>query len=306
MISNYTEKKVADYLEPGKRYLIRFGHGLGDTIMFIPCLDQLRLEHPECVIDLYVECGQEEIWESVADKDDPTYDEIFHLDFPMAEGSDLTKPEKCCIEELGCASVTKTAILPAKASPFVSMNLHGTALPDSVCCPPEVARTIWDEVTDFGKIPIECHFTHVFHNPVNDIHDAGTVNLMPQYTFLTRDVRDCRANLHNLIGMIQHSWAFIGVASGPLVVALATMPTKTLYLQKHHEIQCYTKQTIASLDLFNYQPGTVLQWLNRLEIDEPTDFASSSSQSSESAMLNDQDKVVIRPDETGSAFTSEK
>lgn len=303
MISKYAEKKVAEYLEPGKKYLIRFGHGLGDTIMFIPCLEQLRSEHPDCTIDLYVECGQEEIWASVADKDDPSYDEIFHLDFPMAEGSSLTKPEKCCIEELGCTAVTSTAVLPDKASPFVSIHLHGTALPDSVSCPAEVAKAIWQEVLDFGKIPIECHFRHVFHNPANDIHDTDTGNLMPQYNFITRDVRDCRANLHNLIGMIQHSWAFIGVASGPLVVALSTKPDKTLYLQKNHDITCYTKLPIESVDVSNYKPGTVLSWLNQVEIKDPVEYATSSSTSSDSknaVYIGEADTIIIRP---GSSFS---
>ena len=305
MIISYAEKKVAEYLEPGKKYLIRFGHGLGDTIMFVPCLDQLRIEHPECIIDLYVECGQEEIWESAIDKDDPQYDEIFHLDFPMAEGSLLTKPEKCCIEELGCSPVTKTAILPAKASPFVPIHFHGTALPDSVGCPPEVARAIWNEVKDFGKIPIECHFKHIFHNPVNDIYNADTGLLMSQYDFITRDVRDCRANLHNLIGMLQHSWAFIGVASGPLVAALATIPNKVLYLRKHHDIACYTKQAITSVDVFNYQAGTILKWLDQLEMDEPVEYASDSM-SSASQNRENTDTIVIQPNDhnTGSKFST--
>ena len=36
------EKKLVDYLAPGQKVLIRFGHGLGDTLMFIPLLEALK------------------------------------------------------------------------------------------------------------------------------------------------------------------------------------------------------------------------------------------------------------------------
>ena len=74
MITDYKDKKLAEYLEPGMKALIRFGHGLGDTIMFMPAFTLLRRLYPETQIDLYVECGQEEIFESVPDKEGKDYD----------------------------------------------------------------------------------------------------------------------------------------------------------------------------------------------------------------------------------------
>lgn len=254
MITSFQTKKVAEYLKPGGKYLIRFGHGLGDTIMFVPLLDRLRELYPDCQLDLYVECGQEEIFDSVPDKDAPGYDEVFSLDFPMAEGSDLTKPAKCAIEELGIEPITGVAELPDKPSPLVCLHFQGTALPDSVGCSEEVAAQIWQEVTDFGKVCLEAHYEHIFHNPVN-----------ARFGFIDNSVRRYRANLHSLIGLIQHSWAFIGVASGPFVVALSVMPERTLYLEKHHKLECYTQQTSARVNTFNYEPGSVMRWLEQLE-----------------------------------------
>ena len=45
MIRDYKDKKLSEYLEPGQKVLIRFGHGLGDTIMFIPALEKLTEIH---------------------------------------------------------------------------------------------------------------------------------------------------------------------------------------------------------------------------------------------------------------------
>jgi len=222
--------------------------------MFIPLLDKLRELYLDCQIDLYVESGQEEIWESVEDKDAQGYDEVFSLNFPMAEGSDLTKPGKCCVDELGLKPITNVAKLPDKPSPLVCLHFHGTALPGSVGCPEEVAAQIWQEVTDFGKVCIESHFLHMFHNPVNT-----------KFGFIDNSVRRYRANLSNLIGLIQHSWAFIGVASGPLVVALSVMPERTLYLEKHHKLECYSELAVPSINVSNYEPGSVTRWLDKIE-----------------------------------------
>ena len=64
MITSYKDKKLVEYIKPGGRYLIRFGHGLGDTIMFMPAFYRLQQLYPESQIDIYLECGQEEIFVS--------------------------------------------------------------------------------------------------------------------------------------------------------------------------------------------------------------------------------------------------
>jgi len=127
-------------------------------------------------------------------------------------------------------------------------------LPSSVNCPEEVARQIWQEVKDFGKIPVECHFEHLFANPNN-----------VKYGFIDVSVRGYRANLNNLIGLIQHSWAFIGIASGPFVTALSVMPERTLYLEKSHPLKTYTKRTdIRKVNVNEYKPGMVTDFLKSL------------------------------------------
>jgi hypothetical protein len=253
MITSY-EKKLVEYLKEGQRVLLRFGHGWGDTQMFIPVFELLKKAYPAIHFDLYVESGQEEIFESIKNKDDPNYDYVFSLDFPMAEGSPETKLEKCCKEELGIEPPLNTKLyFNNYVNPFVAVHFHGTALPEAVGCPEEVAQRIWGEITEAGFIPIECHYEHIFHNPAN-----------AKYGFITRHVRDIPARLSGLIGLIQHCGAFIGVASGPLITAFNIMPEKTLFLEKNHKFENYYRYPIAKVNVLDYRDGSVKNWLQEV------------------------------------------
>lgn len=257
MITNFKDKRVAEYLRelpPGGRALIRFGHGWGDTQMFMPAFESLKSQFPTLQIDIYLECGQEDIFDSVKDKEGTGYDVVFSLDFPMSEGSELTKGEKCCVEELGIEPVNGFAKLKPHDSPLVACHFQGTALPNSVNCPEGVAQKIWHEIIEAGKIPFEVHFEHVFHNPVNR-----------KYGFVTNTARGSRANLKNLIGLIQHCFAFVGVASGPWVTAASVLPERTLYLERAHPLKSYTRKDMASVKVMEYRDGTVKEWLASLQ-----------------------------------------
>jgi hypothetical protein len=263
MITDFREKKLASYLVPDQKVLIRFGHGLGDTMMFYPCLEALRCLYPQTVIDLYVENGQEEIWTSIGDKDAPGYDLVFSLDFAMSEGENgLTKAEKCCRDELGIPAVDRPwTRLPCYDTPLVCCHFQGTALPGSVNWPWDQARQVWQEVAAFGKLPFECHFQHGFHNPANE-----------QYPFVDNSARRYRASLPNLIGLLQRSWAFIGVASGPWCVAMSVLPGRTLLLEKDHKLESYTHEPAARLTLDDFQEGQITSWLTSLR-DDPKEEA---------------------------------
>ena len=254
MITNYKEKKLVEYLTDNQKVLIRFGHGLGDTLLFMPIFDKLKELYPNIQFDLYVESGQEEIFKSIKDKDAHGYDHVFHLDFPMSEGSNTTKPDKCCRDEIGIEPITDVAKLSSYDSPLVAVHFSGTALPDQVGCPEEIAIQIWKEIKEAGFIPIECHFEHCWHNPVNK-----------KYSFINASVRDSIPKIKSLIGLLQHSKAFIGVASGPFVTALSVMPERMLYLEKKHKVHNYTSKDIPTIYINNYQSGSVKDWLLKLK-----------------------------------------
>lgn len=261
MITDYRGRKLVEYLQPGGKYLIRFGHGLGDTLMFMPALQRLRMQHPECTIDVYLESGQEEIFNSAQDKEGEEYDEVFHLDYPMSEGGrNGTKTEKCCRDELGMDGKMLPDVAPLDEweSPLVAVHFQGTALPGSVNCPADVASQIWQEVVDADMIPIEVHFQHMFHNPVNE-----------KYKFVSRHVRDCKASLPSLIGLMQRCRAFIGVASGPFVVALSVMERdRIMYLERRHGLENYVRHNmdIVRVDVNQgYEKGMVKSWLLQMD-----------------------------------------
>lgn len=277
MIDDFRDKRLAAYLEPGQRVLIRFGHGLGDCLMFAPCLNALRAQFPETQIDLYVENGQEEVWPSVAGKDAPGYDLVFSLPFSMSwsefrrteceappshvaplasswKGANLTKQEQCCRDELGIEPPAREwAFLPDCESPLVGVHFQGTALPGSVNWPEWAAKQVWDEIMAFGKTPIECYYAHIFDNPAN-----------AKYDFVDPTLRNVPGKLSSLIGLLQRCWAFIGVASGPWCTAMAIMPERTLFLQKDHRAEGYTHEPVARLTLDDFREGQVTTWLNSL------------------------------------------
>jgi hypothetical protein len=256
-ITDFTEKKLVGYLHDGMCVLIRFGHGWGDTQMFMPIFYRLKELYPKVHLDLYLECGQEKIFDSYPNKEGgPEHDIIFSVNFPMAEGSSQTKVEKCCSDEIGIdPGLLEPHLFKPYPSPLVAVHFQGTALPNSVNCPPRAAQLIWNEIRDAGFIPIECHFEHVFHNPMN-----------AKYEFIDCTVRGCKPELSSLIGLIQRCRAFVGVASGPLITALSVLsPDNVMYLERLHKIENYVKFPVPKVNVMDYKEGSVRAWLQSFQ-----------------------------------------
>jgi len=261
-IDSYEKAKLTDHIRAGDKVLIRFGHGLGDTMMFMPIFDKLQRDYPEVKFYLYLESGQEHFWPSVPKMhaEGLGMDKVFVVHFPMSEGHahGLTKQHYCCEVEIGIdppeEEFAQLKEYKAYPSPYVLCHFHGTALPDSVNCPANVAAVIWEEVLAAGKIPVECHFMHMFANPVNE-----------QFDWIERHVRDVQPTIHKLAQMMAHSFAFIGVASGPFCVSMGFNPERTLYLENRHPVATYAKrETPASINVNGYQKGEVQRWLGTL------------------------------------------
>lgn len=265
----YSKKKLVEYIKPGGIYRIDFGCGVGDLIMWYPQFEYLQKTYPDCHFDLYCESGQEKIWGTVFDRDEAPYDHVFHLNFPMSEGSNLRKAEKSGLEELGLtpeqiAEIPELAKIPPCPAPggwvdripnLVGIHYHGTALPNSVGCPEPVARQIWQEVKQAGYIPIETHFIHVFHNSVNEL-----------FPWIDFHMRETTATLSNLFGLLQRLQAFIGVASGPVVAAMSIMPERVMYLERNHPLKTYiSDKRVQSVSVMDYKSGSVYEWLEGLE-----------------------------------------
>lgn len=265
----YNEVKLHDFLKTkgAKRVLLFFWHGLGDLIMFLEPYRALRAALPDVHFDLGIikGIGQEEIvpdalgFTTDADLDKLDYDVVSKIHFPMSEGQEqYTKGEWCCIHELGIEPVSGHTIGPCPTeSRLVAVHYNITCLPGS-CNPSEaVAGQIWKEIRGAGYIPIESHFEHTFHNPVNK-----------KFDFVDATVRGCRPRISTLAGLIKSSYAFIGVVSGNFHVATSILPpSRILLLEKDFTAPMFTKLPIGRCNIKDdiFKGGEVTQWLTALQ-----------------------------------------
>jgi len=264
LITSYDHAKVSDYLikESPRKVCLIFWHGLGDVIMFLSPLSELRSLFPETRIDIALQdgVGQEELFPEGLLITTPNeaiegYDYTFQIHFPMSEhlNGAHTKQGWCCIQELGIDPIDDYPILKEYPSKLVACHFQATALPDPINPSEETTELIWKEIIEAGYIPIEAFFKHRYYNPVN-----------AKFGFIDCTIRQAKPSIKTLIGLYQHCAASICVASGNLPLSLSVMPERTLYLQKAFSIKCYTKQDIETVDINEYEEGVVKEWLDKL------------------------------------------
>jgi len=261
------DKKLAEIIreQAPKRVLLFFWHGLGDLVMFMDPFRRLRELHPGVHFDLGVVkgIGQEQLYPGTigfttdADLDKLDYDIVAKIHFPMSEGQEeFTKGEYCCLHELGIEPVAGHSI-GACATPnrLVAVHYNITCLPASCNPDEETARKIWDEILEAGFIPLESHFCHTFHNPVNK-----------KFDFVDATVRRCRPQVDTLAGLLKHSRAFIGVVSGNFHVAMSVLPpSNILLLEKDFTAPMFTKLPVGRCSIKPYVEGGVSKWLKDLQ-----------------------------------------
>jgi hypothetical protein len=261
------DKKLYDVIKEkqAKRVLLFFWHGLGDLVMFLEPYRALRDLLPDVHFDLGIVkgIGQEEVvpeaigFTTDKDLDKLDYDIVSKIHFPMSEGQEeFTKGEWCCIHELGIPPRSGHTIhdCPIK-NRLVCVHYNITCLPASCNPDQDTAKKVWDEIVGAGMIPIECHFEHVFHNPVNK-----------KFDFVTATVRGCRPRVSTLAGLIARSEAFIGVVSGNFHVALSILPPdRIMLLEKDFTAPMFTKLPVARCSIKPYKDGSVSSWLTRLQ-----------------------------------------
>jgi hypothetical protein len=242
-----------------KKVLVVFHHGLGDLLMFLEPFRALKESNPTTHFDLGLpkELGQKDVYPDAIDVGDDLdlldYDLIAKIHFPMSEEQEqYTKGEWCCIKELGIkptsGHVAPNLIIKNK---LISVHFNITCLPNS-CNPDEAtAHKIWDEIIEAGYVPIESHFEHKFHNPINK-----------KFDFVSATVRGCHPHISTLAGLLEHSAAFIGVVSGNFHLALSVLPPeRIILLEKEFTAPMFTKSPIYRCDIVNYIDGSIFDWL---------------------------------------------
>lgn len=267
IIEPYYEKKtIAEYLieYPSiSKIGIVFCHGVGDCVMFMNPFDKLRALFPQVHFDIILQrgLGQEVLFPGCItvldinkDIESMNHNYIFKVHFPV-EIDGMTKSELCCDTELGIKHITGHKPISKISSPLVAVHFQNTALPSVFNTPYDVAKQIWQEIKDAGCIPIEMDFTHVFHNPINE-----------KYDFIDCHVRSISPTLEKLIGLLSSCKAAICAVSGNLHLSLSIMPDRVFFLEKEIPITRFTYYPVPSVNVKNYQEGTIKQWLLNLPI----------------------------------------
>ena len=185
------------------------------------------------------------------------YDLIFKVHFPMSENQiELTKGEMCCVEELGIPPVSGHASLPLYENKLVGVHFNITCLPGMANPDEETAKKVWNEIIEAGFIPIETHFEHLFHNPVNK-----------KFDFVNCTVRGAQPKISSLISLLRTCERAIVVVSGNFHVAMSVLPhNKILLLEKDLRLECFTKSkdvSKVSIRPGEYKDGSIRRWLER-------------------------------------------
>jgi hypothetical protein len=270
-LSYYLDELGKQKFETKPRVLLIFWHGLGDGVMFLNVFDHLKILYPNVILDLAVQkgLGFEELFCDLGNtnviyidgsffSDLPIgqYEIIADIDFPMNEGQvELTKGEWCCVHELGIDPVNGHKLLTQGVNRLIGVHFNITCLPDSCNPDRDTAERIWNDILSCGFIPIETHFQHVFHNPVN-----------AKFDFVDCTVRRVHPRISTLLGLLKQCAGFVGVVSGNLHCALSVLPHERIFfLDKDFHLGSFTKDAdkIAKANLRNYN-GEVKEWLKSL------------------------------------------
>lgn len=257
-----SEKKLKYYLDMGeyKTVAIFFGHGVGDCEMFQIILEKLKELYPDIQFKMALQKGLDEetiypdavFANSREEAQKLDFDLVAQVNFPVESDPNLTKTELCCKTEIGIEPINGYVKLPDFPSPLIAVHFNLTALPELANTPEEVVKKVWEEIKSREAIPIETHFEHCFHNPVNK-----------RYDFVNRHVRDCKPRIASLIGLIQHCSAFIGCVSGNFHIAMATLPhNRICFLEKKIPLERFTRdKAVKKINVEKYVDGSIAEWL---------------------------------------------
>lgn len=222
--------------------------GLGDIGCLRHVFLELQKELPEIKFTFFViESMEPLLHNSLPWKGEDclkNFDIAYVLNYFMVEGSgsNIKKAAFCADKELGL-DCKEFDILPfdLKTNRQVAIHFQGTALPGSTNPSEDVCKQIYDILLEKEYLPIEVHFEHVFHNPVNT-----------KYPWIKTTVRGNKATVPSLFSVIKNSAFFIGCASGPLVMALSIYPNRVIYLKKDFDIKHYTSFPVKTVDTKNF------------------------------------------------------
>lgn len=259
IVRDFSKKKVSDYLKDGIKALLYFPHGLGDDVMFMPLLLRLRELYPQSEIDVQWADGRDLFPQP---KELTYYDYVFYIIFHETPTDSryikYSKPECCCVEELGIQwdeSLDFTWKPETIESPFIGVSFMCNSNPN-YNIPYSVAKQVWQAIQYCGKVPIEIYFMHQQYNPKNKPYD-----------FITCTTRGVTPSVKTFTATLQACKAFIGVNTGALCMAAAMYPERVLHLQNKFPFTFYRKRKVEYIiadGLSYFDPAPVIEWIRRV------------------------------------------
>lgn len=244
IVNNFAQRKIVDYLKTGlyKKVLVRFHHGLGDTVLFYASggMDKLREMFPDIEIAFHTALGQEEIFGNV-DNDATHYDIVFEPRMPLSEWDNIgwNKAEKCLHVEFGIPVEFGRSVwkLPTEyGNRLIGFHFHSTCM-KNLTVNEDSALKIWQYVQNRGFVALSTHMRH-------------KNNRTTLYRFESSNVIDEPARVSKLFGLIKACAGFAGTASGNFHSALALLPPeKILFLKTDFDVKRITHLPIRQLDV---------------------------------------------------------
>lgn len=236
VIDKFFDKRLVEYLYDRAKVLVLFDwHGMGDCIMFLPLYNRMKELYPNVSFNL--KCGRgQEIFNDIHDTE---YDLCFNIRFPefnnMCCGvnfNGLSKPEICCIYELGIPfdetiefTWKPKEIIDSKIpvqDKTIGVAFQVTSNP-SKSIEYECAKKIWNTIKDYGFTPLEVHFEHVLRNQINK-----------KYDFIDNTCRIYEPSISNVIDVINKCKGFVGVNTGTFCMATAMKNGNVIHLYKRY------------------------------------------------------------------------
>lgn len=243
-----------------RRVLLVFQHGLGDVLSFISVFQQIKKHWPDVFFDIglnksmgYEKIVPEAILISRVEEQINNYDLIFVVKYRMEDFSNpsLTKAEKCCIEEIGIPPLSYHVLI--KPPPLVGVHFNSTCMPKQIGCSEQISKTIWNDIISCGCCPIETHFLHKFHNPENE-----------KFKFVDMNCRSFCPKIDSLSSVIGSCFAFVGVISGNLHLALSILPPEKIFILTNRiKTGHVTKLSVSNIPVNKYK-DEIKGWLNNL------------------------------------------
>lgn len=269
-----TQQNIISYIKevPPKRVLLVFLHGLGDFLSFRGVYKFLCDSFPEIEFTYGLEEGmgyekfliEEEkhklINRSTEEKDNKcfeSYDLVFSIQYTQDREGQMSKAENCLMTEIGSFEPLEQPhrSIAKMRSRIVPVHFYSTWGPSAfgMVGREETAKKIWNEILEAGLIPIETHFEHKYKNPENKNFD-----------WINAHVRGVECNAENLVSLIQDSYAFIGVISGNIHVALSCLPREKVMCLTTYMPSRALGTGVPFINIDNYKEGSIFNWLQSL------------------------------------------